>query len=84
MAVIQKTLELFTTALSLVAALAWNDAIQSVFKLFFVDAASLLAKFIYAIIITLIIVIMSSQISRLNKILAERSSREKKPLSESS
>lgn len=65
----KKTLELMSGAFALVAALAWNDAIQSLFKLIFGEQSSLLAKFAYALLVTGIIVWMSVRISKLTKAL---------------
>ncbi|MFA6177488.1 MAG: DUF5654 family protein [Candidatus Paceibacterota bacterium] len=50
-----------TTALSLVAGLAWNDAVKSLIEIFFpLNTSGVLIKFIYAIIITLVVVILST------------------------
>ncbi len=47
-------------ALGLVAGLAWNDAIKSLIDLFFPEQnAAVLPKFIYAIVITIIVVLIS-------------------------
>lgn len=56
-------------ALSLVAALAWNDAIQSLIRAVFPkeSASSITIKFIYAIIITLLAVMFIFFINRLEK-----------------
>ncbi len=44
------------TALGLVIGLAWNDAISSLIKSLFPDGAdSILAKFVYAVVLTIII-----------------------------
>ena len=44
------------TALGLVIGLAWNDAISSLIKSFFPDGTdSIWAKFIYAVVLTLIV-----------------------------
>ncbi len=52
----------------LIAALAWNEAIKSFIDTFFkFSKDSLLAKFIYAFILTLIIVIISIYLSKLIK-----------------
>lgn len=46
--------------LGLVAGLAWNDAIKSMIEYFFpLEENSLLAKFIYAVLITLLVVLIS-------------------------
>ena len=49
-----------TAALSLVAALAWNDAIKALIEILFpLSNSGVLIKFIYAIVITLVVVIIS-------------------------
>lgn len=54
-----KTTGYIMAAFGLVAALAWNDAIRSLIDYFFpLDKNGLWIKFIYAIIITLVIVIV--------------------------
>lgn len=48
-----------------VAALAWNDAVQSLFSTFFDPKNSgVLVKFIYAGLITLVITLISFRLSR--------------------
>ncbi|MEK6955786.1 MAG: DUF5654 family protein [Nanoarchaeota archaeon] len=44
-------------AFSLVAALAWNSTIESIFKHFFNTPDKISAKLIYSIIVTLIVII---------------------------
>lgn len=53
-----KLTTLIATAFGLVAALAWNDAIQSFFKLLPIQNQQVGAKFIYAILITVIVVLV--------------------------
>jgi len=54
-----KTIGYITAAFGLVAALAWNDAIRSLIDyLFPIDKNGIWVKFIYALIITLLIVIV--------------------------
>lgn len=61
----EKTSGYIMTALGLVAGLAWNDAISSFIKLYFpLDAGGVLAKFIYALLITVIIVLISRSLLR--------------------
>lgn len=67
--VLNKTFELLTTALSLVAALAWNDAIQSLFSKIFGNADSLWAKFAYALLVTAIVVWLGTRAVQTQKIL---------------
>ena len=51
----------------MVAALAWNDAIQSLFQMIFGPSSTLAAKFLYAGLVTVIIVWMGSRMAKLNK-----------------
>jgi len=56
---------LMTAAFGLVAALAWNDAVQSLVKELFGTAASgVVAKFGYALIITLVFTLISLKITK--------------------
>ena len=62
----QRTIGYILTALGLVAALAWNEAIKSFIEHFFpLSKNTLLAKFIYAMVITFIVVIFSISLMRL-------------------
>jgi hypothetical protein len=55
-----KTVGYIVTALGLVAGLAWNDAVKSAIEHFFpLEQNGLKAKFIYAVIITLVVVLIS-------------------------
>ncbi|MDD5438363.1 MAG: DUF5654 family protein [Patescibacteria group bacterium] len=67
--VLNKTFELLTTALSLVAALAWNDAIQSLFSKVFGNASSIWAKFAYALLITALVVWLGIKAAQTQKLL---------------
>lgn len=63
-----QTVKYILAALGLVAGLAWNDTIKSAIEYFFPqDQNSLKAKLIYAIIITLIVVILSFYLARVAK-----------------
>jgi hypothetical protein len=63
--VLDKFAQLITTALGLVAALAWNDAIQNVFNQYLGSAgAELLSKFLYAGLVTLIVIFATIAVSR--------------------
>ena len=55
---------LLTAAFGLVAALAWNGAIQAIFKQIFGTADSIPAQLSYAIIVTVIAVIVTIWIAR--------------------
>lgn len=61
----ERTVTFILGAFGFVAGLAWNDAIQSLIQnLFPVSHDSLPAKFIYAISITLIVVVVSALLLR--------------------
>ncbi|MDD2473872.1 MULTISPECIES: DUF5654 family protein [unclassified Methanoculleus] len=55
---------LITAAFGLVAALAWNEAIQELFRIIFGDQSSLVAMMAYAIVVTIIAVLATIWIGR--------------------
>ena len=55
---------LVTAAFGLVAALAWNGAIQAIFKAFFGTTDTITGQLIYAVVITIIAVIATIFIAR--------------------
>lgn len=62
----EKTLGFILTAFGLVAGLAWNEAIQSLIKSFFaVDKDSVWVKFLYAIVMTFLVVLVTVYLTRL-------------------
>ena len=62
----EKTAGYIVTAFGLVAGLAWNNAINSLIKYFFpLDSSGLIAQVIYAVIITIIVVILSNWLIRI-------------------
>ena len=62
----QKTSSYILAAFGLVAALAWNDAIKGLIEYFFpLDKNTVLIKFFYAILVTLIVVMVSVYLTRL-------------------
>ncbi len=66
---IQQFVTLSTSGFGLVAALAWNEAIQAFVKdyiqKYYPDQSATLSKMIYAVIVTLLGVIITFQLSRL-------------------
>ena len=63
--VLDKFAELITTALGLVAALAWNTAIQNLFDQVFGEAGGELAgQFLYAILITIVVIFATLSVAR--------------------
>lgn len=66
---IAQSLTLVTSGFGVVAALAWNQAIQDFVKEFIeprVPGSGLAYKFVYAILITLLIVLVTFQLSRIS------------------
>lgn len=62
----QKTLGYILAALGLVAGLAWNDAIKALIEYVFpMTQNTLFAKLFYAILITLVVVVMSIYVTKL-------------------
>ena len=62
--VIEKIAALVTAAFGLVAALAWNDAIKTIFKAIFGEQGSITAMVIYAVIVTILAVIAAIWVGR--------------------
>jgi len=65
--VIIKLSALITAAFGLVAALAWNSAIQAIFKRLFGEADNITAMMGYAVIVTIIAVIAAIWIGRIEE-----------------
>ena len=63
--ILDKTTTLVTASLGLVAALAWNEAIQKIFKDVFGQASSIWAMLGYAIIVTVIVVLLTLKLTQL-------------------
>ncbi len=64
LAVLHQMSALAASAFGLVAALAWNDAIQTLIKQVFPMQSELLGKFVYAVILTALIVVVTTLFSR--------------------
>ena len=62
--VIEKVSALMIAAFGLVAALAWNDAIKELFKEIFGEQQTLVPMFIYAVVVTILAVVMILWIGR--------------------
>ncbi|OGF77776.1 hypothetical protein A3I27_02095 [Candidatus Giovannonibacteria bacterium RIFCSPLOWO2_02_FULL_43_11b] len=63
----EKTFGYILAALGLVAGLAWNEAIKSLIEYFYPASKNgLSAKFIYAFLITIIVVLISTYLVRLS------------------
>jgi len=62
--VMDKIAALITAAFGLVAALAWNGAIRAIFEAVFGSADNITAMLIYAVVITIIAVLVTIWIAR--------------------
>ena len=62
--VIEKLAALITAAFGLVAALAWNDTIKAIFKQVFGTSEGVWPMLTYAIIVTLIAVLVTIQVGK--------------------
>lgn len=62
--VIEKIAALITAAFGLIAALAWNEAIQEIFRLIFGDPGGKWAILFYAVVVTIIAVVITIWIGR--------------------
>lgn len=70
--VLDKLVELITAAFGLVAALAWDTAIQALFTMIFPEAGDLIAKFLYAVVVTVLVVFVTIRLGRLAERTKER------------
>lgn len=62
--VLDKLAALLTAALGLVAALAWNGAIRAIFEAAFGSADDITAMLVYAVLVTIIAVLVTIWIAR--------------------
>ena len=65
--IVERLVALITAAFGLVAALAWNGAIQEVFKKFVGESDTLTGMLIYAVAVTVIAVIVTIWIGKLSE-----------------
>lgn len=65
--VIERFITLIAAAFGFVAALAWNSAIQETFKYFFGIQSTLIAMFVYAVLVTIIAVIITLWLSKISE-----------------
>lgn len=79
--ILQQILTLSTAAFGLVAALAWNEAIQAIVKRFFsFDIGSeIISKLVYAIVITALAVTVTIYLTRVKERLEEKEENSKIP-----
>jgi len=65
--VLDKIVALVTAAFGLVAALAWNGAIRAIFETVFGSADNIVAMLIYAVVVTIIAILVTIWIARAAK-----------------
>jgi ABC-type Mn2+/Zn2+ transport system permease subunit len=65
--VIEKVAALITAAFGLIAALAWNTAIQEIFRLIFGEQSGVWAMIFYAVVVTIIAVVLTIWIGRVSE-----------------
>jgi hypothetical protein len=67
--VVRQVLTLMTAAFGLVAALAWNEAIQTLVTkyLSFTAGGEVISKFTYALVITFLLVLITAQLARVRE-----------------
>ena len=63
--ILENVSKLATAGLGLVAALAWNDAIQTLFKMIFGEQSAVWAKFTYALLVTALVVVITMRLSNI-------------------
>ena len=79
--ILEKISTLVTAGLGLVAALAWNNAIKKLFEVIFGKQSELVAMFGYAVIVTIIVVLVTIKLGRaVSKIKEEIIVKDKKDL----
>jgi hypothetical protein len=64
--IIEKIASLIIAAFGLVAALAWNGAIQAIFKEVFGTAEGLIPMLVYAVVVTIVAVVITVWIAKIS------------------
>jgi hypothetical protein len=62
----KQTANLILNGFSFVAALAWNEAVKSLFEFIFPKKGELIGKFSYAILATFLVVLVSRSLKKLS------------------
>lgn len=75
---VEKFSTLITAGLGLVAALAWNTAIQNLVITIFGSVSTLVAQFVYALVITLLVVYITYRLGKVTKFLKDSIEKENK------
>lgn len=67
MKIVSESLTMMATSLGLVAALAWNEAIKKLIDEFIPKGKGVLSLFVYAIFITIVVVIVTKRLGRVKE-----------------
>lgn len=70
--IISESLTLVTAAMGLVAALAWNDAVRELINQFLPKGQNVLSHFVYALIVTILAVIVNSRLLKMKEGIEQR------------
>lgn len=65
--IIEKLAALITAAFGLVAALAWNGAIQAIFSKYYAAGAGITPAIVYAVVVTIIAILATIWIGKLSQ-----------------
>lgn len=76
--VLKRILDLSIAGFGLVAALAWNEAIKALFDAIFPRAGGLIAQFVYAAVITIVVVFVTIRLGKLANLAKDKLSDEEK------
>jgi len=74
----EKIVQLVTAAFGLVAALAWNTAIQKFIDRFYASGETLTGQFVYAVVITLFAVVVTTSLARIHDRMIKKEERAEK------
>ncbi|NQU78043.1 hypothetical protein HQ544_05085 [Candidatus Falkowbacteria bacterium] len=70
--ILEKVATLVTAGFGLVAALAWNSAIRALFDKVFGEQSGIIAMFVYAVVVTVVVVLATIKLGRaVNKVKEE-------------
>jgi len=70
--ILQKMSDLAIAGFGLVAALAWNDAIKALFDAIFPKTGGIIAQFVYAAVITIVIVFVTLRLGKIVNLAKEK------------
>lgn len=76
--VLKRVLDLSVAGFGLVAALAWNEAIKALFDAIFPKAGGIIAQFLYAAVITMVVVFVTIRLGKLANLAKDKLSDEEK------